>query len=265
MYKNRLKLALQNVIVFGGLFVSMYFASQFTLITTLYALLALFVAVLGSVSVVYKKKEVYHMVYTEEADEEDKKEGDVYSTPRPNYFKGGVNYFLYGVGAVYASVIVTNFDFTTKMLLMFLTALILLIFTRYNFEKHSPIMIFEDMTIQFILFTGLSLIVKSSTSGVLDLLNIVVATVGVLLFISMLLYRYHTITHYKHKKQAKFPKNTNILVLAYGLVLSALLISIGVSMTSLLALIFLGVTILLILAVLLLFRSDTLPSVKDIL
>ena len=265
MFKSRLKMVLQNVTVFGGLYFSIYYASQFTLTATIYSLLALLIAVLGSISVVYKKKEVYHMVYTEHADEADKQDGEVYKVPRPNYLKGGINYFLYGVGAVYASAIITNFDFTTKMLLIFLTALIVLTFTRYNFEKHSPIMIFEDMTIQFILFIGLALIVKASSSGVLDILNVVMFTMGVLMFIAMLLYRYHTITHYKTKKHKKLPKNSTLLVLLYGISLALVLASLGVITTSITSIIFAILMTMILLAVLLLFRSDNLPTVKDIL
>lgn len=265
MFKGRLKLALQNAIIFGGLYVSIYYANSNSLETLLYSILGLVIATLGSLSLVYRKKAVYHMVYTDDATEEDRKEDEVYTEPRPNYLKGTLNYFLYGLGAVYASGSIIYFNFMTISALIFIASLILMVVTRYNFKKHTPIMIFEDMSVQFGLFTGLALIVKSTSSGVIDLLSSVMLTIGVLMFIAMLLYRYHTVTYYKYKKTSKLPKNINKLIVSYGLALSLYLISLGVLMYEGFAIFFTLFTLLLLVAVLLFFRSDTLPSVKDIL
>lgn len=265
MLKKRLKLALQNAIIFGGLYTSIYYASGESVKNIIFSLLALLVATLGSLSIVYKKKEVYHMVYTDEATDEDRAEGAVYTEPRPNYFKGALNYFLYGFGAVYASGTIIHFDLTIISILIFVASVIVMVGTRYDFKKHTPVMVFEDMTIQFVLFTGLALIVKASTSNTLDVLTAVTLAIGVLMFISMLLYRYHTVTYYRYKKTKKLPKNTNRMICFYGLSLSAFLVGLGVCTNGLISFIFAILTPLLLVASLLFFRTDTLPSVKDIL
>lgn len=265
MVANRLRLMMQNVLIFGGLFISI--ATMELVVTKLFfvPLVALLVATLGSLSVVYKKQQKYTMVFTEEATDEDIKEETYSDEPRINYFKGTVNYFLYGLCAVVATSSLINFDFSTKYTVIFIVSVFGLIFTRYNFEKHSPLMIFEDVTIQFILFTGLGLLVKSTQDGMTSLLSAVMFAMGVLMFTSMLVYRYHTVTYYKHKKTSKLPKNSTVLVLIYGLSLSFFLASIGVAWVTPLFYVLVGVFVVVLFAVLVLFRSDNTPSVKDIL
>lgn len=266
MFKSRLRLALQNMIIFGGLYLSIYYANIKSLESVIISLVALLIATLGSLSIVYKKKKVYHMVFTEDASEEDKQEGEeVYIEPRPNYVKGGFNYFLYGLGAVYASGTLIYSNLSKISLLIFVVSLILMVATRYNFKKHTPIMILEDMSIQFILFTGLAIIVRATSNGIIDLVNALMFLSGVLMFITMLHYRYHTVTYYKYKKTSKLPKNINKLVISYGFSLTLYLGSLGVLMHDSLGVIFTLFTVILVVAVLLFFRSDTLPSAKDIL
>lgn len=265
MFKARLKLTLQNLAIFGGLFIAIYYASQFTYISVLYTALAVLVSALGSLSLVYKRKETYHMVYTEEASEEDKQEGTTYTEPRPSYFKGFINYFVYGFSAVYSITAITLFNFTLFFTLIILVSLPFMLFTRYNLEKHTPIMIFEDSTIQFLTFLGLALLLRGTQINTLGTVSISLCIVGTSIVTLMLLYRYHTITHYKYKKTNKLPKNSTTLVGIYGVVLSISLILIGVAVNQPFFFIGTGVFTIVLLAVLLLFNSTNLPSVRDII
>lgn len=261
--KDRLKIILSSAGVFGGLSLSIANISTYSTDYIL-ILVGLLMTTLTLVYLVYKPKEIYHMVYTEDSTPEDREDGDIFIEPRPNYIKVFLSYFFSAMGfSLFLGMVYQPFSSTIQTSLFCLGGFILTLISRYNLKKHRPISIIEDYILHYVIFLGLTLFLKATASvqGYDTLLQVTFLILGYAFFTGFYIVRYRTITHRGNPPLGYAPY---LLVGGYTLTLllfSANIVRFNLDLVSTTAIIFslIGAS-----GVILIFRSDALPSVKDI-
>ena len=259
--KDRLKIILSSAGVFGGLSLSI---TNVTTYSTDYILIlvGLLVTALSLVYLVYKPKEVYHMVYTEDATPEDREDGDIIIEPRPNYNKAFLSYFFSALGfSLFLGMLYQPFSSPIQTTLFCLGGFTLTLVSRYNLKKNQPISIIEDYILHYAIFLGLTLFLKATSQGYDTLLQVTFLILGYAFFTGFYIVRYCTITH---RGNPPFGYSPYLLVGGYTLTLllfSANVIRFDLDLIPSIAIIF---SIIGTSGVSLIFRSDALPSVKDI-
>lgn len=259
--KDRLKMILTSAGVFGGLALSITnvvtYSTNYILI-----LVGLLVTAFSLVYLVYKPKEVYHMVYTEDATPEDMEDGDIIIEPRPNYIKVFLSYFFSALGfSLFLGMLYQPFPSPIQTSIFCLVGFIFTLVSRYSLKKHKPISIIEDYILHYAIFLGLTLFLKATTLGYDTLLQVTFLILGYAFFTGFYIIRYRTITH-----RGNPPFGYSPYLLVGGYTLTLLLFSVNVvrfelDLVPIVAIIF---SLIGISGVSLIFRSDALPSVKDI-
>lgn len=260
--KDRMKIILSSTGVFGGLSLAITHISTFTT-NYVYILVGLMLVALALLYLVYKPKVIYHMVYTEDATPEDMEDGDILIEPRPKYVKAFLSYFLSALGfSLFLGMLYQPFTSPLKTVLFCLGGFLLTLVARYNLKTHKPIGIIEDYILHYAIFLGLTLFLKATSQGYDTLLQVTLIILGYAFFTGFYTIRYRTITHRGNPPVGYAPY---LLLSWYALTLllfSSLLVKLSLDLVPIVAIAFslIGTT-----GVALIFKSNNLPSVKDII
>lgn len=184
--KSRLIWLIQALLIRGGIGFSFYFLVQhkFT-----HLLIALVIVTLAKVSLEYRKKRVYHMVFTEDATEEDKEEEELVIIEKgPNYIKKACQYFVVSLGLVWSfgTIIYTDIKVETLFLVICLLSLAFLA-QSWGIEKSK---VSQKILMSLMLYVASALMIYPFVYETLTFYTVLPVILGGSIFYICLIYRW---------------------------------------------------------------------------